>query len=167
MKKIIILLSLVTNAYATTYVSPKMKVDVETPNEMEPLVITVLDLITTGLSTDDLYLKFKDTTRFKCTDKTPDEIASEIERSFFKFNIKTDVLGDRVTAHTIGTTITLNSNFEQSELEWSNTIFHEMLHVIGFGHCGKNNPRIYKKILKSVPYLGGDYMQETLSSLGE
>lgn len=164
MKKLFFLILFAPSVYGMTYVSPKMKVEVNVAEEMEPMIFSTLDLITIGLSSDYLYLKFKETSKFKCTSKNSESIAKEIEDSYFRFNIHTAVLGDRVTAHTIGSTITLNSNFEQSELEWSNTIFHEMLHVIGYGHCGKNNPRIYRKILKSVPYLGGDYMQETLSN---
>lgn len=167
MKKLLFLFLIAPSVYGATYVSPKMKVELNAPGEMEPMIISTLDLITMGLSTDTLYMKFKDTQKFKCTSKNSEIIASEIENSYFRFNIQTAVLGDHVTAQTIGSTITLNSNFDQTQLQWVNTIFHEMLHVIGFGHCGKNNPRIYRKILKSVPYLGGDYMQETLTNLGE
>lgn len=133
--------------------------------EMESQVIDVLDQITSGLLGDELYQKMADK-KFTCTKMSNEEIIQKIQDSHFEIIIQADTLGDRVTASTTDNIITINQNFKQDNFSWTNTLFHEMLHTIGFGHCGHNNPRIYRKILRSVPYLGGDMMEEVIKNYG-
>jgi hypothetical protein len=124
-----------------------------------------LDLIERGLEQPSFYQKIADTKKFTCLTIPHDQVLKKIQESSFEIELQSEKLSDVVTASTSYDVITLNHDYEQSVQDWSNTLFHEMLHVIGFSHCGLNNPRIFRYILKSVPYKVGDYMEETISAL--
>lgn len=145
---------------ATEYHGNRIHAQIDVNPEMEDRIVKILDLIEMGLEQDELYTLIGGVARYSCTKETPSyAVAKNIRASNFNLVIESAVLGSRVTASTSSRAITINEIYNQSLTSWTNTLFHEMLHVIGYGHCGKNDPRFHPKILKSVPYMAGDMME--------
>lgn len=153
-------------SYATTFQGERIQVEINVPESMEKMIIQSLQYIEQGLTRESLYKKIDDTKNFTCLfHMEKNEVAPFIRTVQFDFNILSAKLGDSVTASTTGNNVTINHNYKQGTKNWSNTLFHEMLHVVDFSHCGYNSPRWHKKILRSVPYLVGDYMEEEIQGL--
>lgn len=152
-------------AFAQDYQGKRIHARINVDQNLYKKIVSALDLIERGLEEPSFYQKIADTKKFTCLNMPQDQVLKTIQESPFEIELLSEKLSDVVTASTTANTITLNHDYEQSVQSWSNTLFHEMLHVIGFSHCGLNNPRIFKFILKSVPYKVGDYMEETISKL--
>ena len=68
------------------------------------------------------------------------------------------------TAVTTGNSIKINrKKMNRSVNDIANTLFHEYLHVAGFGHCGDN--RRNELTSQSIPYLLGDWVGEQLDMM--
>lgn len=153
-------------SYAGTFQGERIQADITLPPAMEKMVMESLQYIETGLTRETFYQKIANNQNYTCLYHMDQmAVAPFIKTVQFDFTIKGDVLGDSVTASTTKSVVTINTNYKQTTKNWSNTLFHEMLHVVGFSHCGYNNPRFHKKILRSVPYQVGDYMEEEIESL--
>jgi predicted Zn-dependent protease len=92
------------------------------------------------------------------------EILEYLESAQNYMVIKLYDAGAGINASTNPYTQTVSIN--RKNLEWrkdssvANTLFHEALHVIGFGHCNKNNIKLYPWIQRSIPYKLGDFLEE-------
>lgn len=159
------LLALGANAFAQDYHGKRIHARININQNLYEKISKALDLIERGLEQPSFYQKIADTKKFTCLTIPHDQVLKKIQESSFEIELQSEKLSDVVTASTSYDVITLNHDYEQTVQDWSNTLFHEMLHVIGFSHCGLNNPRIFRYILKSVPYKVGDYMEETISAL--
>ena len=159
------LLVLGANAFAQDYQGKRIHARINVEKNLYEKITKALDLIERGLEEPNFYQKIAETKKFTCLTIPEDQILKTIQESPFEIELQSEKLSDVVTASTSSNIITLNHAYDQNVQEWSNTLFHEMLHVIGFSHCGLNNPRLFRFILKSVPYKVGDYMEETISAL--
>jgi hypothetical protein len=151
--------------FAQDFQGKRIKAHINVDKNLDEKITKALELIERGLQEPSFYQKIAETKKFTCLTMPHDQVLKIIQESTFEIELVSEKLSDVVTASTTESTITLNHDYEQNVQAWSNTLFHEMLHVIGFSHCGLNNPRIFRHILKSVPYKVGDYMEETILKL--
>lgn len=77
-------------------------------------------------------------------------------------NIKTYfTLSRSTTAKRDGNTIYFAKHqMNRSEKSIANTLFHELLHVAGFGHCNDNNRN--ERTENTIPYLLGDFIEQLI-----
>ncbi len=70
----------------------------------------------------------------------------------------------KVIAKTLNGKIYLNrKNKKRSIKAWSATLFHESLHVLGIGHCGKNDVSKYPYIKQSIPYQWAEILSQFMN----
>ena len=89
------------------------------------------------------------------------EVADYIANTHVKVRLRTYYNGwSSAKGSTTGNLISFNRKYSASRhAALTNTLFHEMLHVAGFGHCGKNNPRTSPELPTSVPYMVGGIIE--------
>ena len=82
------------------------------------------------------------------------QAVGEIKISIFEENSST-------IGSTSGNHISLNNYFLKQEKDsaLANTLLHEGLHSVGYGHCGQNNPRLHPKIIRAIPYRLGNLVE--------
>ena len=89
------------------------------------------------------------------------DVLNHLETATAKIKIKFFSASPNILGSTSGNTISFNVNNFATRLdkEVANTLFHESLHTMGYGHCGKNNIRLFPKIKRSIPYKLGDFIE--------
>jgi ssRNA-specific RNase YbeY (16S rRNA maturation enzyme) len=94
--------------------------------------------------------------------KTAQDVLNHLEAATAKIKIKFFTASPNILGSTSGNTISFNvNNFAtRPDKEVANTLFHESLHTMGYGHCGKNNIRLFPKIKRSIPYKLGNFVEE-------
>lgn len=107
--------------------------------------------------------------KFKCFDRNNlprgvqniDDVLVDIAQKDAIIRIAFFTSNNSVVGSTSGNLISFNTTFfdRNEDARVANTLFHEALHSVGYGHCGKNNIRFFPKIKKSVPYRFGQFVQ--------
>ena len=90
------------------------------------------------------------------------DVVNHIDKAVAKIKVRFYRTSPTVLGSTSGNEISFNlNNFAtRSDKAIANTLFHESLHTLGYGHCGKNNIRLFPKIKRSVPYKLGDFVEK-------
>lgn len=93
--------------------------------------------------------------------RTTQDVLNHLETAVAKIKIKFFSASPNILGSTSGNVISFNvNNFATREdKEVANTLLHESLHTLRYGHCNKNNIRLFPKIKRSIPYKLGDYAE--------
>jgi plasmid maintenance system killer protein len=126
-----------------------------------------LDMLEQALNEEALWDEFIKIEKLECLEapfKDAQDVVNFLRNKKVTFYMKSFYKPFSATnAVRKGKTVRLNSwKTKRSSLAWANTIFHEALHVAGFGHCGKNDRSRYPQITNAVPYRFGDILEEYL-----
>ncbi len=133
------------------------------------------DLISQVIAMPEFYDAIANVPEYTCiagsvSDRTgvenSEEAAAYIHDAEITVRVGTYWSFSRAKAKAYSNIVKFNRRYSNRKLKFiTNTLFHEMLHVAGFGHCGKNNPRRYTYLYDSVPYKVGDIMQQFIEPL--
>lgn len=169
MKTILSLLALSflsLNAHAFKFEIEYVDASSEDIARFEKLKIRVETIIQTD-SFKDMVVRFNNYSCFNSENlpqgvRTTQDILNHLETAVAPIKIKFYQASPRVLGSTLGNTISFNIvNFkDRSDASVANTLFHETLHTIDYGHCGKNNIRLFPKIKRSAPYKLGDFIEK-------
>lgn len=90
------------------------------------------------------------------------DILNHIEKAIASIKVAFYQTSPDILGSTIGKTISFNTNnfITRTDASVGNTLLHETLHTLGYGHCGKNNINLFPKIKRSVPYKLGDFAEK-------
>ncbi|MCP4915065.1 MAG: hypothetical protein GY909_18245 [Oligoflexia bacterium] len=138
-------------------------IDSNLKGQLRANVDKALENVERVLSDEYFWSKVSEVESFTCTDeKTPS--IEDIRRMKIKFHLKGYWhIKKKVKAKTVGSTVSLNKRAGARTVNaLSNTIFHEVLHVAGIGHCGVNSISRYPHIQNSIPYVLGRMLEESL-----
>ena len=93
---------------------------------------------------------------------TKEDVLSHLKNVTIKMNLALLPASSNVMGSTSGQNVSINEyHFNNStDAAIANTLLHEGLHTIGFGHCGLNNIRLFPWIKKSIPYRLGNFVED-------
>ncbi len=162
MKILVTILFLLTSASSSS-MEFNYEIDSNLNGKLRDNVEIAIKNIQRILVDDEYWERVNEVDSFTCTDETTPSI-QEIRQMKIEFKLrKYWHFKKKVKAKTVGKTISLNSRAGARTPEaLSNTIFHEMLHVAGLGHCGVNNISKYPYIKDSIPYTLGSILEDML-----
>lgn len=125
----------------------------------------------------DFYNTLRNVSAYSCIagstgDRTGTEnslaVADYIANAHVKVKLKTYYAWSQAKGKTGGNTISFNRRYSgRGHAALTSTLFHELLHVSGFGHCGKNNPRKYSILRTSVPYTAGSIVENYVTNINK
>ncbi|MCM0605083.1 MAG: hypothetical protein KA715_03260 [Xanthomonadaceae bacterium] len=138
-------------------------------SQVQAKIERVRDRVVAIVNSNEFKQEVMKISRFKCFDsdnlpedvKTISDVLDYIEKTHAQIKISFFYEESRVSASTGTRIISFNTyHFNDAvDSETANTLFHETLHTMDFGHCGKNNIRFFPKIKKSIPYRFGDIVE--------
>ena len=144
------------------YIGESKPADVE---RIEKIKLRIEEVVKTD-AFKDLVVRYNN---YSCYNKknlpsgvsTTQDILNHIEKAAPSIKVAFYQTSPNVLGSTSGKTISFNTNnfITRTDASVGNTLFHETLHTLGYGHCGKNNIKLFPKIKRSVPYKLGDFTE--------
>lgn len=132
---------------------------------IDDAIILIEDIV----SRDEYWERMKQVDKFTCVDDNTPTI-DDIRHMQIEFHIQGywhwNIFSSTVKAKTEGNIISFNKRAGARTVPAiANTLFHEMTHVAGIGHCGLNDISKYPHIKEAIPYVMGEILQEMIEEL--